>query len=338
MRLTENHGDIAGADWHAGGPRVAEPTEMTIGRAFVALGLAALAVVQVRTAVADSGRCFDFAVSTTDRLLVVNKVQRLVIQVENPGSEARQAAAALAGEAKKRGIEAVISIEPWPQAGVSADEHAAKVCRDNSAQLVAGVRFLTGTSAASVVFRDASGKNVESMFVWMTEGLSCPTDAPGLELVAPGNASSTSWYGWQLMIADSGSLLLLFVPGPGPFLSVLNYLATPAVIHGSNDQGMNAGIGVGLRLILPVLGALMGSAEIGANCQRSDNELCGATPVLTGLLIGTLVAMVIDDGLMAWKMTAPAKEPPATKAPGVSFNVGLVPYRQGAGVGLAGRF
>jgi hypothetical protein len=302
--------------------------------------LAVLAVFQVREAVADSGRCFDFAAPTTEKLLTVNKVQRLVIQVENPGPEARQAAAALAGEAKKRGIEAVILNLPWPSAGVSADEYAAKVCKDNSAQLVAGVRFLTGTSAASVVFRDASGQNLESMFVWMTEGLSCPADLPGFELPAPRLSPGTSWYGWKLMIADAGSLLLLFIPGPGTLLSVLNYAATPALIHGSNNQGMNAGISVALRLVLPVLGGLIGSADSAASCQRNDNELCGLAPVVAGLLLGAVIATVIDDGIMAWKPieTAPAEDRPAAKAPGLSFSAGPVPYRQGAGIGLAGRF
>jgi hypothetical protein len=36
--------------------------------------------------------------------------------------------------------------------------------------------------------------------------------------------------------------------------------------------------------------------------------------------------------------TDPAETRPPSKPPGLSVSVGLLPYRQGAGLGLAGRF
>jgi hypothetical protein len=53
-------------------------------RGLLALALAALAVLQTRQAVAESGRCFDFSSPTLEKLLVPSQVQRLFIQVKKP--------------------------------------------------------------------------------------------------------------------------------------------------------------------------------------------------------------------------------------------------------------
>jgi hypothetical protein len=57
------------------------------------------------------------------------------------------------------------------------------------------------------------------------------------------------------------------------------------------------------------------------------------------------VVAIVDDTLLAWKETKDPDSPsyaarlrPTDKDRGVSVGVGLLSYRQGAGLGLAGRF
>ena len=303
-------------------------------------GLAALAVFQSRATFADDGRCFDFAAPTLDKLLIADKVQRLVIQVENPDREAGQAAAVVAREAKKRGIEAVFSNQAWPAAGALAEEHAAQVCKDNSAQLVASVHFLTGSTpkAAIVEFRNASGQSVGSMTSWMTEMLSCPEPPPGLEVSVPRALSTTSWYGWQLMLADAGAFSMLLARQGWPYL--VTYALFPAALHGANGQGGRALRSIGLRSIPFAVAA--GTLFMSLACWegKSDQETCndGVTP----FLVTAILVSIIDDCAFAWKpievaLTA-AESRPVGKMPSLSLGVGLLPSRSGASLAFSGRF
>jgi hypothetical protein len=316
------------------------PAGMNSCRVVVMCGLTALAVFQARAAFADDGRCFDFATPTADKLLIADKVQRIVIQVENADREAGQAAAAVAREAKKHGIEAVFSNQTWPATGASAEEHAAQVCKDNSAQLVASVHFLTGSNpkAASVGFRDASGQSVGSMTSWMTEGLSCPESPPGLEVAVPQDMSTTTWYGWQLMLADVGAFSMLLARQGWPYL--VTYTLFPAALHGANGQGGRAFRSIGLRSI-PILVA-GGVYLLATACRegKADWETCndGVTP----FLVTAILVSIVDDFAFAWKPTEVAptatERRPVGKTQSVSLGVGLLPSRNGASLAFSGRF
>jgi hypothetical protein len=303
-------------------------------------GLAGIAVFGPRVVFADDGLCFDFATPTADKLLIADKVQRLVIQVETPDREAGQAAAAVAREAKKRGIETVFSNQAWQAAGASAEAHAAQVCKDNLAQLVASVHFLTGTNpkAARVELRDASGQSVGAMTSWMTEGLSCAESPPGLDVSVPRTPSSTSWYGWQLMLADAGAYSMLLARQGWPYL--VTYTLFPAALHGANGQGGRAFRSIGLRTI-PFLVA--GSIYLLATACREGKaswETCddGVTP----FFVTAILVSIVDDCLFAWKPTEVAptatESLPVGKTSSVSLGLGLLPSRNGASLAFSGRF
>jgi hypothetical protein len=325
---------------HRSGLWVAISRDMNSWRALAICGLAALAVFRTRAASADDGRCFDFALPAADRLLIADEVKRLVIQVENPDREAGQAAAVLAREAKKRGIEVVFSSPPWPGVGASAEAHAAQVCKESSAQLVASVHFLTGSDpkAASVELRDGSGQSVGTMTSWMREGLACPEVPPGLETSVPGARSTTGWYGWQLLLADAGAFSMLLAHQGWPYL--VTYTLFPAALHGANGQGRQAFRSFGLRLIPSLVAG--GVYLLATACRegKADWETCddGVTP----FFVTAILVSIIDDFLLGWKPTeatpAPADSRPVGKASGVSLTVGLAPSPSGASLAFSGRF
>jgi len=309
-------------------------------RTVLICGLAVLAAFRSRAASADNSGCFNFALPTADKLFVASKVQRLVIQVENPDREAGQAAAAVASEAKKRGIEVVFSSQPWPAAGASAEAHASHVCKENSAQLSASVRLLTGSNpkAASVEFRDSSGKSVGAMTSWMTEELTCPEAPPELEASVPRVPSTTTWYGWQLMLADAGAFSMLLARQGWPYL--VTYTLFPVALHGANGQGRRAFRSFGLRLIPFVVAG--GVYLLATACRegKDDWETCddGVTP----FLVTAALVSIIDDVVLGWKptevMSTPAERRPVGKTSDVSLTVGVAPIPNGASVAFSGRF
>ena len=310
------------------------------------MALAALAVLQTRQAMAESGRCFDFSSPTLEKLLVPSQAQRLFVQVKNPVPEARLAAAALSGEAKRRGIEAVLSPEAWNTHGESEQDHAVRLCKENGAQLVASVQFLTGTNpeAARAEFWDQAGQSVGSLVGWMADGISCPPALAGPVEPVASSPQHKTWYGWQLMIADAASFALLFSPVPG--LAAGTYWVAPPLIHAAHGQGWKAGTSVGLRLGVPLVAMLVSLGASSGSCDSRDEPAeCAAGWLGVGFLVGAIVAAAIDDVAFAWEVsddpgsrTDPAETRPASKPPGLSVSVGLLPYRQGAGLGLAGRF
>ena len=302
---------------------------------MLVLALAGLAVLQTRQAVADSGRCFDFGSPTVERLLAPGRVQRLFIQVKNPVPEARLAAAALSGEAKRRGIEAVLSAEAWNTKGESEQDHALRLCKENSAQLVASVQFLTGTNpeAARAEFWDQAGQSVGSLVGWMTDGASCPPSPIGSDRSAASSSRSYAWYGWEMLPADAVSFLLVIYVKDTPGVGAATYATVPPAIHVANGQIGRAAISFGLRLVPAAL------AAASPRCARSDEDGCG---LIVLALASGLVVSLVDDFVLAWKPndtgTHTTDPQPPSKPPELSVSVGLLPYRQGAGLGLAGRF
>jgi hypothetical protein len=316
---------------------------MTGKRDLLVFALTALALMQGREALADSGRCFDLALPTLEKLLVPGNVQRLFIQVKDPVSEARLAAATLSGEAKRRGIEAVLSADTWDANGESEQDHVVRLCKENSAQLVARVQFLTGSEpgAARVEFWDQDGHSVGSLVGWMTDGISCPPALADAASSATDSASLRTWYGWEMLPTDIGSLVLSLVGQRWPLL--VTYIAAPAAIHAANGRGGRAVLSVALRALVPLSIAITGAALGGACFEgESPNDHCRERFVTVPLFASAIVAAIVDDFLLAWKpddTVAHATEPlPSSKPPGLSLGVGLLPVRQGAGFGLAGHF
>ena len=340
----------------------------------LSLLLMLLGLLQARRAGADGGDCFDFASPILDGLLQPDKVQRLVIVVRTSAVGALMAARSLSLAVERRGIEVTVirSSELKSPRDVAFVE-----TRANQAQLAALIAVSTAGQplTATAEFRDRDGIELAVQSGVRTEGTQCPepeianarrgmrqSDWESIERtppIGPGSrrpdASQSqaadeepghTWYGWQLLLADTGSLFLLF--GPLPPLAGITYLGLPPALHAANGQGRGAKWSIALRLGIPIAAAGLGlMAASGGSCDRqSDNQaFCGYALIVGGFVIGTFIAAIIDDTALAWKVKVDSgirfvsDEPrPPRKPTAVSVGVGVLPYRNGAGLGMAGRF
>lgn len=340
---------------------------------YLSLLLTLLALFQAGRTRADGGACFDFASPTLDGLLQPSSVQRLVIATRISTVDTRLAARSLSLVARHRGIDPIIVRNSEM---VSPRDLAFVETRANQAQLAAIITVSTGDEplTATAELRDRDGNKLVLLTGVRSEDKQCQESEPTKALqgrglsewesiertppIAPGSrlpeaAESRSsdegpghtWYGWQLLLADTGSLLLLLNMPP---LSAFTYLGAPPAIHAANGQGRRAWWSVGLRLGIPLAGAGLGLlAASGGSCdkQSDDQAMCGFGLIVGGFVVGMFVAAIIDDTALAWKVTEDShirfvsEEPrPARKSPAVSLGVGVLPYRGGAGLGMAGRF
>jgi hypothetical protein len=148
------------------------------------------------------------------------------------------------------------------------------------------------------------------------------------------------WYGWQTLLVDAGSVVLLALPNAA---GVFTYaLGTPIVhaAHGKWGTGLGSlGLRVGLPLLLGLTGLMIGSLSPSA----------GNTPIpvidggLIGLTGGMVAASAIDAAWLAWepvRASGGAKGgglPPLTVVPMIALPVGSE-HGYAKGLGIAGTF
>ena len=164
-------------------------------------------------------------------------------------------------------------------------------------------------------------------------------------LAAPAHADEDvveDSYRYQVIVSDAASISVALVGaavgGDGgdirPWLvaSAVTYTLGAPTIHGVHGNLAHAGISLGVRVSLPLLGMGIGSLAAGNECDGSPspcNEL-GSEKVGYGIAIGVLAAMVIDAGVIARpirrSLATPAVTPTMSTTPG------------GATFGLAGAF
>jgi hypothetical protein len=149
--------------------------------------------------------------------------------------------------------------------------------------------------------------------------------------------TKTEWYGWETAIMDAAAF--------GAFLSGVDerdssmavagvglYLLGAPVVHGFKGQWGKAGASLGLRLGAPVAGAFTGAMLASGSCRRSGPEdLCGASAVVSGFLLGALVPPLVD-AIFLGKKEVPVK------TASFSWQPTVVPVREGVSFGLAGTF
>ena len=119
-----------------------------------------------------------------------------------------------------------------------------------------------------------------------------PTIVPPASVAESGTI--TSWYGWQIVLADLGTLAIAAAtrqPGVGVGLVVTGPIAHLAHGHGGRAVGSLL-----LRGLLPVGGAALGYSAEG--CQGGE-FLCGAGGIIIGGLVGAIAAEAIDLGTLA---------------------------------------
>lgn len=161
----------------------------------------------------------------------------------------------------------------------------------------------------------------------------------------PPPPAATKWYGYQIMLSDAVSIALLFSGGPGPAGALTVYAASPPIIHVVNGRYGLAVASPLLRLVLPVVGGLVGAG--GESCQP-DESFCKLGGFVVGAGIGAAVAMIVDWSL-AWTPVAAAPSSPSqtdpeqhakpARTPTITFtSAAVVPTNDGARLVLGGRF
>jgi hypothetical protein len=139
------------------------------------------------------------------------------------------------------------------------------------------------------------------------------------------------WYGWQTLMSDviSSGLLIggLEMAGNSDSRSAptgyalatvggAGYVLGAPALHFMHERPAAAAGSLGLRLVLPVLGGLIGSGL--AQCPPpppQDYGNCGLPELVMGVGVGSLAAIAVDAGVLAW---APVKEE-APAAPRLGF-------------------
>ncbi len=143
---------------------------------------------------------------------------------------------------------------------------------------------------------------------------------------APPGAERARWYGWQTLLADGASGLLVGVAVATetetllPF-AALGYLLGAPVIHEAHpNSGSRSLVSLGMRLGLPVAGVLIAGAV--ADCQHTEDQvfdLCPVAEMAMGGLAGMGAAIVLDSSVLAFEgAPAPAKTT-LRVLPGVAF-------------------
>jgi hypothetical protein len=328
------------------------------GRWFVVL-LVALVLLCARGAHADDDGCFDFASSTLGSLLQQSSVQRLLIVVRNSEVDARLAAKGLSLAVRRRGVEVTIMRN---SRALSPHDLAVEEASANQVQMVAIIDVPEESEPETAVaeFRDRAGQKLATLSALLAQRADCEaalaaTAQPALarddgaptarEEASQDEGPGHTWYGWQLLLADVGSLLLLY--NPAPWISAGTYLLVPAAIHAANGQGKRAWLSFGLRLGTPLVATGLGLLALYGGACENDSEpaTCGGAMIVGTFVLGMVVAAIIDDAAVAWKASedpdsrfSSVESRPPRKAAGVAVGVGVLPYRNGAGLGFAGRF
>jgi len=168
--------------------------------------------------------------------------------------------------------------------------------------------------------------------------LSLSATANADEEVAADDAPTVTrtWYGWQTLVADGGTLAATFVLAAtapsdaalAPLTFIAGYTLAAPIVHFAHGNALRGLASIGVRLVTPSLATLAGHAIDGEQVKGYWND--GAS---IGLLGGMFAASVVDATFLAWdeSVIVPAKRS-ATIEPRLSVTA------KGASAGLAGAF
>ncbi|MBI3204298.1 MAG: hypothetical protein HYZ29_22365 [Myxococcales bacterium] len=135
------------------------------------------------------------------------------------------------------------------------------------------------------------------------------------------------WYGGEILLADVASITLLFAAPP---VGAVGYLFGGPIVHAAHGEGGNSVGSFGVRVAMPMLGALGGCAISG------DSGDWGCLPgAVLGLGAGVIAASAIDASVIAYQ-EQPAR--PRTRGGTLAATPRLGIGRHGASFGLAGQF
>jgi hypothetical protein len=156
----------------------------------------------------------------------------------------------------------------------------------------------------------------------------------------------SSWYGYQIMLADAASIGLGFATQRAEVL-LAGFFIAPSVVHGLHRRPVQAVISPIARLVLPLIGMSIGSTF--RNCNTGGDE-CYLGGMIYGTGIGVAAAMILD---WSWAWSRPpvvaphptayamgeSEDPSPAKSSGLAITTaGLAPTAQGVNLVLGGRF
>jgi hypothetical protein len=158
-----------------------------------------------------------------------------------------------------------------------------------------------------------------------------------------------TWYGWQILLVDGGSLALLLAGAGSSSTQVVSdlggigYVAGgPTVhwVHGNVGKGFAS---LALRLGLPLGGLVLGLLMANGSCGGGNSCDSAVLDILLGFGLGFIAAPVIDVAALAYD-DAPRKTPAAKlSTPALRLAPTATLPRDAAGrvtpsLGLAGAF
>lgn len=163
---------------------------------------------------------------------------------------------------------------------------------------------------------------------------------------APPARKHTHWYGWQTIIVDGMSLLVMPVMAAETnsssvvALAVGSYALGGPIVHLAHGEIARAAGSLGLRVGLPFVGAIGGAMVEGSSCH---GEFCGLRGAVLGGALGVLAAVVIDPAALAYERvdedSSVAKAKVAPKATSVALSPLASPRKEGGfDVGVGGVF
>ena len=103
--------------------------------------------------------------------------------------------------------------------------------------------------------------------------------------------TESRWYGWQTLIVDGGSILTAPI-GVG----VVGYVIGAPIVHGVHGRWTTAAGSLGLRIALPLTGAMIGQAVL---CEGSCKGDFAGIPLFIGGAVGVGTAIAIDAAVLA---------------------------------------
>lgn len=163
-----------------------------------------------------------------------------------------------------------------------------------------------------------------------------PPSAP--PLAGPEMVVEVQDYRWQLLVTDIASLGLGMATQDGRLMSSTYVLGAP-IVHAAHGNGGRALVSVGLRMGLPVLGALAGISLEQAHCRSTaqTEDDCGLAGLILGGAAGIGAAVLIDWFALG-KVEKPVTRPALIQAGGIRANPMLGASKSGFSLGLGGTF
>jgi hypothetical protein len=145
----------------------------------------------------------------------------------------------------------------------------------------------------------------------------------------------TEWYGWQTLVADGASLIVLpTLAGfsKSPELGVLagaGYLLAPPFIHGAHGRWGIFAASLGLRLGMPLALAGLG-ALVDGDCR---GDFCLPVGAAIGFVSGVIGAVVLDASVLSYEKVSSTSEARRTQQQrgvrGIAWQPTVAPRTEG---------